>query len=219
MQWIQGGLLVCVHRYLAEMLEDRLGYAEAAFWAAAERAVAAYQERFDDELGDRFALFDMDAPAFVKLCLNRVRMLERGYADAAAAAGGRGRGLDRQPAGRPEARDDARHPVLRELAVHVEHEPALDRRLWARPALPEHDTELLWTWMHKPHVVPFWAMDWPQDWIRDYLVRQNEDPARSPLLGLRRRHRRSATSRSTTRRATCSARTRRCCRATSARTS
>ena len=42
--------------------------------------------------------------------------------------------------------------------------------------------------MHKPHVVPFWAMDWPEDWIRDYLVRQNEDPARSPLLGLRRRH-------------------------------
>ena len=37
--------------------------------------------------------------------------------------------------------------------------------------------------MHKPHVVPFWAMDWPRDWIRDYLVRQNEDPARSPLLG------------------------------------
>ena len=34
----------------------------------------------------------MDAPAFVKLCLNRVRMLERGYADdasgpVAAAAG------------------------------------------------------------------------------------------------------------------------------------
>ena len=26
----------------------------------------------------------MDAPAFVKLCLNRVRMLERGYADASA---------------------------------------------------------------------------------------------------------------------------------------
>ena len=25
-QWIQGGLLVCVHRYLAEILEDRLGY-------------------------------------------------------------------------------------------------------------------------------------------------------------------------------------------------
>ena len=108
--------------------------------------------------------------------------------------------------------------TLPELAVYAEHEPALDRRLWARPALPEHDTDLLWTWMHKPHVVEFWEMDWPRDWIRDYLVRQVEDPARSAVPRLRRRHRRSATSRSTTRPATCSARTRRCCPATSART-
>jgi siderophore synthetase component len=80
-----------VHRYLAELLDDRLGYPEASFWAAAEQVVAAYQDRFP-ELEQRFALFDMDAPAFVKLCLNRVRLLERGYADAserplAAAAG------------------------------------------------------------------------------------------------------------------------------------
>jgi siderophore synthetase component len=81
-QWIQGGLLVCVHRYLSELLEDRLGYPESAFWAAGERVVAAYQAQFP-ELEARFALFDMDAPAFVKLCLNRVRMLERGYADDA----------------------------------------------------------------------------------------------------------------------------------------
>lgn len=81
-QWIQGGLLVCVHRYLAEILEERMGFAEAAFWALGERAVARYQARFP-ELEDRFALFDMEAPAFVKLCLNRVRMLERGYKDAA----------------------------------------------------------------------------------------------------------------------------------------
>ena len=116
----------------------------------------------------------MEAPAFVKLCLNRVRMLERGYADAAARPVAAAVGWITQSAGAVSSA---------ELAVHVEHEPALDRRLWARPALPEHDTELLWTWMHKPHVIPFWAMDWPEDWIRDYLVRQNEDPARSPLLG------------------------------------
>ena len=82
-QWIQSGLLVCVHRYLAEILQQRIGYPERAFWSAAERAVAAYQLRFEDELGLRFALFDVDAPAFVKLCLNRVRILGRGYADDA----------------------------------------------------------------------------------------------------------------------------------------
>jgi siderophore synthetase component len=80
-QWIQCGLLVCVHRYLAEILDERMGYDERAFWRGAEQAVAAYHERFEDELGARFGLFDFEAPAFVKLCLNRVRILGRGYAD------------------------------------------------------------------------------------------------------------------------------------------
>ena len=82
-QWIQCRLLVCVHRYLAEILEERMGYSEPAFWAAAERAVAGYHERFEDELGLRFALFDVEAPAFVEHCLDRVRILGRSYADDA----------------------------------------------------------------------------------------------------------------------------------------
>lgn len=82
-QWIQGGLLVCVHRYLSELLEDAFGLPEAAFWDSARRVLRAYQERFADELTDRYELFDLDAPAFVKLCLNRVRLFERGYRDDA----------------------------------------------------------------------------------------------------------------------------------------
>jgi siderophore synthetase component len=81
-QWLQGGLLVCVHRYLSEVFEDALGLPEATFWASAATALHDYQDRFP-ELDDRFALFDLDAPAFVKLCLNRVRIFERGYADDA----------------------------------------------------------------------------------------------------------------------------------------
>jgi len=91
-QWLQGGLLVCVHRYLSEIFEDSLGLPETAFWASAARSLRTYQEQFADELGDRFALFEVDAPVFVKLCLNRVRMFERGYDDDAerpiAAASG-----------------------------------------------------------------------------------------------------------------------------------
>lgn len=74
-------------------------------------------------------------------------------------------------------------PLLAELVAYGEHDAALDRRLWARPVVPEHDTPLLTAWMNKPHVEEFWAMAWPEDWIRDYLVRQVEDPARSPYLG------------------------------------
>ncbi|MBJ7518134.1 MAG: hypothetical protein JHC84_00440 [Solirubrobacteraceae bacterium] len=82
-QWIQSGLLVCVHRFLSELLLEDLGLAEEEFWALAEHAVRSYQDRFEDELGDRYELFPIDAPAFVKLCLNRVRVLGRGYADDA----------------------------------------------------------------------------------------------------------------------------------------
>lgn len=82
-QWVQSGLLVCVHRYLSELLLEDLGLPERTFWALAAGAVQRYQERFEDELGARFDLFPADAPAFVKLCLNRVRVLGRGYADDA----------------------------------------------------------------------------------------------------------------------------------------
>ena len=82
---------------------------------------------------------------------------------------------------------DARHspavPLLSELTAYAEYEPALDRRLWARPVVPEHDVALICDWMNRPHVAEFWEMAWPSAWIRDYLDRQVEDPARSPYLG------------------------------------
>lgn len=74
-------------------------------------------------------------------------------------------------------------PLLRELTSYAEHDAVLDRRLWARPVVPEHDTDLLHDWMNRPHVAEFWAMDWPRDWIADYLAGQLDDPARSPYLG------------------------------------
>ncbi|HMG41954.1 MAG TPA: IucA/IucC family siderophore biosynthesis protein [Acidimicrobiales bacterium] len=91
-QWIQGGLLVCVYRYLSELLDDCFGLPEPVFWDSARRALRTYQERNASDLTDRYELFDLDAPAFVKLCLNRVRLFERGYRDDAerpvAAASG-----------------------------------------------------------------------------------------------------------------------------------
>ncbi|MCK9249748.1 MAG: acetyltransferase [Solirubrobacteraceae bacterium] len=74
-------------------------------------------------------------------------------------------------------------PLLSELVAYSEHDAALDRRLWSRPVVPEHDTPLMTAWMSKPHVVEFWDMAWPESWIRDYLQRQVDDPARSPYLG------------------------------------
>ena len=159
-----------------------------------ERVVAAYQERFEDELGDRFALFDIDAPAFVKLCLNRVRMLERGYADAAArpvaAAAGwidnplapvsepgrgcRGRSRVRIPGWRCSCRSS---PSTSSTSPRSTASCGRGRRC------PSTTPSCSGPGCTSRTSIQFWAMDWPQDWIRDYLVRQNEDPARSPLLG------------------------------------
>lgn len=80
-KYLQNGLLVCVYRYLAEIVATRLGMSEAAFWAAARATLSAYQERFAAELADRFTMFDLESPSFPKLCLNRLRLFERGYAD------------------------------------------------------------------------------------------------------------------------------------------
>ncbi|WP_129668958.1 IucA/IucC family protein [Phytoactinopolyspora endophytica] len=82
-KYLQNGLLICVYRYLAEIAEDRLGLSETSFWAQARRELVEYQRRFGDESADRFSLFDLETPTFPKLCLNRLRLFERGYADDA----------------------------------------------------------------------------------------------------------------------------------------
>ncbi len=80
-KYLQNGLLICVYRYLAEVLADRHGVPEAAFWASARDVLTAYQDRFRGQLADRFTMFDLESPTFPKLCLNRLRLFERGYAD------------------------------------------------------------------------------------------------------------------------------------------
>ncbi|SDU16256.1 IucA/IucC family protein [Jiangella alkaliphila] len=80
-KYLQNGLLICVYRYLTEVLADRHGVPEAAFWASARDVLTAYQDRFRGQLADRFTMFDLESPTFPKLCLNRLRLFERGYAD------------------------------------------------------------------------------------------------------------------------------------------
>ncbi|NEE03862.1 IucA/IucC family protein [Phytoactinopolyspora halotolerans] len=82
-KYLQNGLLICVYRYLAEIAEDRLGLPETSFWTQVRQELVDYRRRFGDELAERFALFDLETPTFPKLCLNRLRLFERGYADDA----------------------------------------------------------------------------------------------------------------------------------------
>jgi siderophore synthetase component len=79
-QFLWAGLFVGHLRHLADLAEDHLGVGERRFWTMARAAVLGYQDRFP-ELADRFKTFDLLAPRFAKICLNRNRLLTDGYAD------------------------------------------------------------------------------------------------------------------------------------------
>ncbi len=81
-QWIQSGLFVCVFRYLTEILADDRLLDENDFWRRVVRTIREYQARFPD-MQERFAHFNLFAPAFPKLTLNATRLLDIGYADSA----------------------------------------------------------------------------------------------------------------------------------------
>jgi len=79
-QFIFAGLFICHHRYLSDLLETHHHYPEHQFWRQVRQSITRYQQRFP-ELKERFELFNLLAPQFTKLCLNRNRLLTYGYAD------------------------------------------------------------------------------------------------------------------------------------------
>lgn len=79
-QFIFAGLFICHHRYLSDLLETHHQYPEHLFWQQVRQSIINYQNRFP-ELKERFELFNLLAPQFTKLCLNRNRLLTYGYAD------------------------------------------------------------------------------------------------------------------------------------------
>lgn len=79
-QFIFTGLFICHFRYLADLLEVYHSYSEYKFWGQVSETILNYQGRFP-HLKERFKLFDLFAPTFTKLCLNRNRMIDYGYSD------------------------------------------------------------------------------------------------------------------------------------------
>jgi siderophore synthetase component len=77
-QFIFAGLFICHHRYLSDLLETATGYSEFTFWSQVRSAIINYQARFP-HLQSRFELFNLLAPKFTKLCLNRNRLITYGY--------------------------------------------------------------------------------------------------------------------------------------------
>ncbi|AFY40278.1 IucA/IucC family protein [[Leptolyngbya] sp. PCC 7376] len=79
-QFIFAGLFVCHHRYLSDLLDQHICYPEVKFWRQVRQAILNYQAKFP-QLQDRFELFNLLAPKFTKLCLNRNRLITYGYND------------------------------------------------------------------------------------------------------------------------------------------
>ncbi|SFK09914.1 Siderophore synthetase component [Halobacillus dabanensis] len=79
-QFIFTGLFICHLRYLSHILEKQQLMTEEVFWQLLADSIHRYQARFP-ELKDRFELFDFFKPEMTKLCLNRNRMVDYGYAD------------------------------------------------------------------------------------------------------------------------------------------
>ncbi|MEN3360907.1 MAG: hypothetical protein V7637_4889 [Mycobacteriales bacterium] len=58
------------------------------------------------------------------------------------------------------------------------------RRAEWRPLDPATDLDVLYGWMHAPHVAPYWELDVPRAELAGYLRAAAADPDRDALLGV-----------------------------------
>jgi siderophore synthetase component len=69
-------------RHFSGVVEDHLGVPENEFWSLVRAEVLAYQQRFPGQ-ADRYERFDLLAPRFGRVCLNREHLLGGGFHDRA----------------------------------------------------------------------------------------------------------------------------------------
>ncbi|MEH1015723.1 IucA/IucC family protein [Micromonospora sp. CPCC 206060] len=93
-------------RHLAPLAAEQLDVPEEQFWALVREQVLGYRSRFP-EPADRHRRFDLLAPTFPLVCLNRERLLPGGYHD--------------------RAERDAHFDVPAAPVVNPLHDPAVDR--------------------------------------------------------------------------------------------
>lgn len=70
-----------------------------------------------------------------------------------------------------------------ERFAYSRFDPGIGRTVSFRLLDRERDTERLWRWMNRPHVVPQWRMAKPLDDILAYVDRNISDPHQDPYLG------------------------------------
>lgn len=69
-------------RFFGDIVERHLTVREERFWELVAATVRSYRDTFP-ELSDRIAAFDLEAPQFERICLNREQLLGDGFHDRA----------------------------------------------------------------------------------------------------------------------------------------
>lgn len=79
--FILSGIFDAVFRYLSNIFHTYEGYDEQFFWKAVADTIVAFQKE-NPGLSVRYEKFDLFVPEFIRVCINRVRLLTHGYSES-----------------------------------------------------------------------------------------------------------------------------------------
>lgn len=79
--FILSGVFDAVFRYLSNVFHTYVGYPENEFWQQVAEIITGFQEAHP-ELADKFERYNLFVPEFIRVCINRVRLLTYGYSEA-----------------------------------------------------------------------------------------------------------------------------------------
>ncbi|WP_414752265.1 GNAT family N-acetyltransferase [Anabaena sp. CCY 9910] len=175
-QFIFAGLFICHHRYLSDLLADYHNYPEHTFWTKVRQTILNYQSRFP-EMQDRFELFNLLAPQFTKLCLNRNRLITYGYADDgdrphAAAFGKVNNALylvDQKAKYLSVNSQEKQVNHSQSSCIFTYIDPEYGKEVSFRPVSYEQDVEMIYDWMQQKHLIPFWKLNISFAEFQEYL--------------------------------------------------
>ena len=81
--FILSGVFDGVFRYLSNIFHTYVGLDEKIFWRNVAEVIDGYQKEYP-ELKERYENFDLFTPEFIRVCINRVRLLTYGYSEEAS---------------------------------------------------------------------------------------------------------------------------------------
>jgi siderophore synthetase component len=79
--FILSGIFDAVFRYLSNIFHSYVGLDEKLFWRQVAEVILDFQQE-NPELSPKFEKFDLFVPEFIRVCINRVRLLTHGYSES-----------------------------------------------------------------------------------------------------------------------------------------